>query len=156
MVTRIDERLFLGDGLDAKLLQSENPLNIKAVVNVENDPDEPVDGINNVHVPMMDDGSVPAEAFDVALNAVAEYLRSGPVLVHCTMGASRSVVVVALHLALTKEISLETALLRVKNLRVQADPASETVECGKRYLGQRNHQEASAPLFTSPYRIGTY
>ena len=156
MVTQIDERLFLGDGSDAKLLQSENPLNIKAVVNVENDPDEPVDGINNVHVPMMDDGSVSAEAFDVALSAIAENLRSGPVLVHCAMGASRSVVVVALHLALTEDISLETALHRVKKLRVLADPASETVECGKRYLGQRNHQEASPLLLNKPAQDRAY
>ena len=156
MVTQIDEKLFLGDELDAKLLQSENPLNINAVVNVENDPDEPVDGINNVHVPMMDDGNVPAEAFEVALDAIDENLRSGPVLVHCAMGASRSVVVVALHLALTEDISFDTAMQRVKKLRVQADPAPETVDCGKRYLSQRNHQEASPPLFTSPYRIGTY
>ena len=139
-----DEKLFLGDVLDAKLLRSENPLNIKAVVNVENDLDEPVDGVNNVHVPMMDDGTVPAKAFDAALSAIAENLRSGPVLVHCAMGASRSVVVVALHLALTEDISLETALQWVKKLRVQADPAPETVDCGKRYLGQRNRQEVIA------------
>lgn len=66
---------------------------------------------------MMDDGDVPAEAFDAALGASAENLYFGSVLVHCALWASRSVVVVALHLALTKGISFETALQRVEAFR---------------------------------------
>jgi protein-tyrosine phosphatase len=144
MITKITEKLYLGDALDAKLLQVENPLKIKAIVNVSYDPDEPVDEIANVYVPMMDDGNIPPKAFDVALAAIAENLRSGPVLVHCSMGVSRSVVVVALHLALTSGASLNTeservnalyaALERVQNLRAQSKPSPETVKSGVRYL----------------------
>jgi protein-tyrosine phosphatase len=134
MVTEIDEKLYLGNALDAKALQWDNPLNIRAVINVSYEPDEPVDGIKNVHVPMMDNGNIPAKAFDVALSAIAENLRSGPVLVHCAMGVSRSVVVVALYLALNSRISLNTALERVQQLHAQANPAPGTVDSGKRYF----------------------
>lgn len=144
MVTKITDNLYLGDALDAKLLRVENPLNIKTIVNVSHDPDESVDGIINIHVPMMDNGKIPPKAFDVALGAMAENLRSGPVLVHCSMGVSRSVVVVALHLALTGVASLNTelervnalytGLERVQNLRAQSKPSPETVKSGIRYL----------------------
>jgi protein-tyrosine phosphatase len=134
MITKIKENLYIGDALDAKLLQFQNPLNIKAMVNVSYDPDEPVDGVTDVHIPMMDNGKIPAKAFDVALAAIAEQLRFGPVLVHCALGASRSVVLVALHLVLTGGASFDIALERVKKLHVQANPSPETVNSGKRYL----------------------
>jgi protein-tyrosine phosphatase len=134
VVTRIKEGLYLGDALDAKLLQSANPLNIKTVINVSYETDEAVNGIKNVHIPMMDNGRIPPKTLDDALAAIAEDLRSGPVLVHCAMGVSRSVVLVALHLALTSGASLEVALDRVKELHPKANPAPETVNSGKRYL----------------------
>jgi protein-tyrosine phosphatase len=134
MATKICEKLYLGDAIDAKLLKWQNPLNIEAVVNVSYDPDEAVDGIKNVHVPMMDNGKIPPKAFDVALTAIAENLRSGAVLVHCAMGVSRSVVVVGLYLALNDRVSLNAALERIKKLRVEANPAPGTVNSGKRYL----------------------
>jgi protein-tyrosine phosphatase len=113
-----------------------NPLCITAVVNVALEPDDPVEGIINLHVPM-EDGVIPMMAFDRALTAIEEHIQSGRVLVHCVMGVSRSVTVVALHLAMTERLALIEALKLVKELRIQADPTPETVESAMRYLSQR-------------------
>src|ERR1700693_2871746 len=118
MATKVCDNLYLGDGLDAELLQFSNPLNITAVVNVALEKDETVAGITNIHI-AMEDGSIPASSFDRALAAIVDNLNSGRVLVHCLFGASRSVVLVSLHLATTEGISVDLALTRIKKLRNQ-------------------------------------
>ena len=133
MATQVNDNLFIGDAQDAGMLQFANPLCIAAVVNVSLTPDDPAEGIPNIHVPM-EDGMVPPMAFDLALKAIAEHIQSGRVLVHCVMGISRSVIIAALYVATTKGLSLREALSLVKSLRVQADPTPETVESAKRYL----------------------
>jgi protein-tyrosine phosphatase len=121
------------------MLHFHNQQCITAVVNVALEPDDPVEGIINLHVPM-EDGLIPQVAFDRALRAIAEHIRSGRVLVHCVLGVSRSVTVVALHLATTEGLPLKEALSLVKELRVQADPASEVVSSAMRYMqGRKSH-----------------
>jgi dual specificity phosphatase 12 len=140
MATKILDTLYLGDASDAELLTFTNPLNIGTVVNVSLGQGEPADGILNVHVPM-EDGEISARSFNRALKAIEENLNAGRrVLVRCVMGISRSVVVVALHLAITDGTSFEASLDRVKKLRVEADPSPEAVDSAKQYLKQRNRK----------------
>ena len=139
MATRMLERLYLGDALDADLLTVTNPLNIGTVVNVALEPDHSICGIFNVHIPM-DDGEIPAAAFDRALRAIVEQTQAGLVLCHCVMGISRSVVVVALHLAITDGTSFAASLDRVKKLRVEADRSPEAANSAKQYLMQRTQK----------------
>jgi protein-tyrosine phosphatase len=143
MATKITDSLYLGDSFDAELLQFSNPLNITAVVNVALEADYPVDGITNIHV-AMEDGVIPASSFEKVLAAIAENLQSGRVLVHCLFGASRSVVLVSLHLAITEGTSFDSALRRVKRLRDQTgDPAPESIDSAKLYLAKRNRKRKS-------------
>ena len=76
MATKINDNLYVGDALDAELVQFENPLAITAVVNVALVADTPVDGITNIQVPM-EDGWIPAAAFDRALRAIGDHIQSG-------------------------------------------------------------------------------
>jgi protein-tyrosine phosphatase len=140
MATKILDQLYLGDSLDAEMLQFSNPLNITAVVNVALESDDDISGITNIHVPM-EDGNIQAKEFDKALREVADHIQSGRVLLHCLFGASRSVVVLALYLAVTEGTSFDSALKRIKKLRNQkGDPAPETVDSAKHYLEQRRRK----------------
>jgi len=143
MATRITDNLFLGDALDAEMLQFENSLGIATVVNVAHEPDVQISEITNIHVPM-NDGDVSAVTFDRALQAIADHIQSGRVLVHCLFGASRSVVVVSLYLAITEGVSFDAALKLVKRLRNQkGDPEPETMDSARFYLAKRNRKRKS-------------
>jgi Dual specificity phosphatase, catalytic domain len=138
MATTINDQLFIGSAFDAGLLQFSNPLNIGAVVNVALEPDDPVEGIVNVHIPM-DDGEISERTFDKALAAI----RGISNLTACwftVAGTSRSAVVITLYLATTEGISLDAALFRLKKLRPKVSPTPETLESAKRYLEQRKRK----------------
>ncbi len=63
-----------------------------------------------------------AQHFEQATTFIDEVAANEPVLVHCVVGASRSVSVVLAYLMKKNNWDVETALSHVKNLRSVAEP----------------------------------
>jgi protein-tyrosine phosphatase len=136
MVTRVADRLFIGSAHDAGLLMFSNPLSIAAVINVALESDDDNNEIVNIHVPM-EDGEISERAFDRVLTSISTHIKSGPVLIHCVMGVSRSAIVIALFLATSEGVNLDDALARLKKLRPQVNPDPEALASAKHYLEKR-------------------
>ena len=123
-VTQVWERLFLGGRDDAEHLVRLNPYGITTVISVceekvlRRDP-----GINYVHVRIADATPIPVGQFDSALDAIAENVRWGKVLVHCGAGVSRSPIMTAGWMHVCGYKNIDAALVEIKKLRPIISPS---------------------------------
>jgi protein-tyrosine phosphatase len=86
-MTRIWERLFLGDIADTKELAASNPRRITTVLSLSETPVEARRAsINYLHFPIEDGKPVSVRQFDRILDALSENIRWGTVLLHCARG----------------------------------------------------------------------
>lgn len=101
-MTRIVDKLFLGNIWDAQQLVYDNPCLIGAVLNVSTEPEYARNPeISHCHIPFPDGCEVPAAAFRHAMDFLWFHACLGTtMLVHCHAGQSRSPGIVKAHLYL--------------------------------------------------------
>jgi protein-tyrosine phosphatase len=118
MMTRVFERLFLGDARDAERLAISNPHGIAFVLNVNSGRNrEKADGgVEYIPLSFDDAERVPPAKFEQALAAISEHIRRGKVLVHCEIGSSR-LPVVALYMDAVRYKNFDDALAELTELR---------------------------------------
>jgi atypical dual specificity phosphatase len=134
-VTKVFERLYLGDANDAEWLSASNPLGITAVVNVNEAPNRSRrDGIKYVHFPLDETRRVQPRTLEQVMTAIGQLIRGGKVLVHCAAGSSRSPVVVALYMDVVGYRNFDDALSELKGLRSVVSPSKLAVESAQAYL----------------------
>jgi len=134
-ITKVFERLYVGDASDAEWLSASNPLGITAVVNVNETPnDSRRDGIKYVHIPLDETRRVPPPTFKQVMTAIGQLIRGGKVLVHCAAGSSRSPVVVALYMDVVGYENFDDALSELRGLRSVVSPSKLVIEGAKAYL----------------------
>lgn len=135
MITKIFERLFLGDVDNANQLGASNPLGITSVVTLCSERPAPRrTGINYVRLPLRDGCPVPPEMLQVVEAAIREGVRTGKVLVHCVSGVSRSPVMVALYVHQVGYKDFDSALRWIQELRPVVYPSPEVMESVRNYL----------------------
>ena len=123
-LTQVWERLFLGDRNDAEYLIRSNPLGITAVVSLcEEKVLRRNPSINYVHVPIADATPVTVGQFDTIIDAIAENIRWGTVLLHCGAGVSRSPIMTGAWMHVVGYKNIDAALVEIKKLRPIISPS---------------------------------
>jgi protein-tyrosine phosphatase len=114
-MTRIWERLFLGSLADAEDLAEANPHSISTVISLcEVCVASQRRGVNYLSIPIEDDRPVPVGQFDCIMDAIAENIRWGTVLLHCAEGVSRAPGLTAAWMAAVGYKNIDAALAEVK------------------------------------------
>ncbi len=134
-ITKIWERLYLGNANDADHLSVPNRLGITAVVNVSLEPNRHrQDGIKYVHLPLDESEWIPPLKIEQVMTTISRLVRTGKVLVHCAAGFSRSPVIAALYMHVVGYKNFDDALSELRGLRSVVDPSKLVIESGKNYL----------------------
>lgn len=134
-MTRIWERLWVGGLTDAKRLAKGNPNHIDTVISLCEACVAPKrHGVNYIHIPIEDDRPVPVGQFDRIMDAIAENIRWGRLLLHCGVGLSRAPSLAAGWMAAIGYKSLDDALAKIKRLRPIIDPSNILLESIRRHL----------------------
>jgi dual specificity phosphatase 12 len=134
-MTQIWERLFLGSIADAEQLAEANPSGITTVVSLSEIPvGSKLRGINYLHLPIADDEPVPVGKFDRILDAIAENIRWGTVLVHCASGISRAPSMAAAYMDAFGYKGIDAALDEIRKVRPFIQPSTVLVESLKENL----------------------
>ena len=134
-MTRVLERLYLGDARDADHLSVSNPFCITAVVNVNTAPNHSKrDEINYVHFPLGESCRVPPLRLEQVITTIGELVRAGKVLVHCVAGSSRSPVIVALYMDVIGYENFDDAVSHLRELRSVVAPSKLIIDSARAYL----------------------
>jgi atypical dual specificity phosphatase len=134
-ITKVFERLYLGDADDADGLTVTNPFGITAVVNVSTEANqERREGIKYAHHPLDEYEWILPRRFDLIMTAISKLVRGGTVLIHCGAGVSRSPVIVALYMNEVGYKNFEDSLSELKRLRAVVAPSVLMIERAKSYL----------------------
>ena len=117
-VTRIWERLYLGGRRDAERLFQSNPFNITTVVSLcEEEVIRHNPAVNYLHIPIADDSRLGVGQFDAIIDAIAENIRWGTVLLHCGSGMSRAPIMTAAWMHVAGYKNVDGALEEIAQLR---------------------------------------
>lgn len=117
-MTKIWERLYLGNLKDAEQLARSNPQRITTVISlcrekaVHRSPK-----ITYIHIPIPDSRPISAQRFEDVMFAMAIGLRRGNLLVHCLAGMSRSPILIAAWMQRCGYAGIDTALSEIAELR---------------------------------------
>jgi protein-tyrosine phosphatase len=123
-ITKIWERLFVGGRDDAEALVKSNPFGVATVISlcefrlVRRNP-----SINYLHVPIEDESPLSVGQFDAVMDALAENIRWGTVLLHCGLGISRAPIMAAAWMHVVGYKDIDSALAELKTLRPAIDPS---------------------------------
>jgi protein-tyrosine phosphatase len=134
-MTRVWERLYLGGREDAERLAKSNPHGITTVISLcDVRVIRRAQGINYVHIPIKDESPIPVGQFDAIMDAIAENIRWGTVLVHCASGVSRAPIMTAAYMHVVGYANIDAALAEIKKLRPIVKPSSILLESVKEHL----------------------
>ena len=134
-MTQLWERLFLGSLADAEELAEGNPHRITTVVSLSEIPVErKCRGIIYLHLSIADDEPVPVRQFDRILDAIAENLRSGTVLLHCSQGMSRAPSMAAAYMDAVGCMGIDAAIKEIRKVRPFIHPSSTLLKSIKENL----------------------
>jgi len=134
-MTKVFERLYVGDALDADRLAVTNPLDITAVLNVSIEANQQRrEGIKYVHLPLNETERILPHRFEKVTKAISQLVRAGNVLVHCAAGSSRSPVIVALYMHVVGYKNFDDSLSQLRGLRSVVAPSKLVIESAKAYL----------------------
>ena len=134
-MTKVFERLYLGDARDADGLTVTNPFGITAVVNVSTGGNqEKREGIKYVHFPLDESEWILPRRFELILTAISKLVRAGTVLIHCGAGVSRSPVVIALYMNEVGYKNFDDSLSHLRGIRPVVAPSKLVIARAKEYL----------------------
>jgi protein-tyrosine phosphatase len=135
-VTKIWERLYLGNLKDAEKLARFNPQRITTVLSLCRDQAvHRAPKITYIHIPIPDSLPISAQNFEDIMFAMAIGLRRGNLLVHCLAGMNRSPIMVAAWLHRCGYKGVDKALSEIGELRDLAT-AHILLSSVKHLLGQ--------------------
>jgi len=132
-MTKIWDRLFLGNLKDAQQLALANPCGITAVVSLCEDAVRRAANINYVRLPVADSRPIPYEEFAAIMQAIEQGVRHGNLLVHCVGGSSRSPIMIAAWMHLCGYAGIDKALAAIAELR-DIDPSPVLLQSIKEAL----------------------
>jgi protein-tyrosine phosphatase len=122
-MTRIWERLWIGALADAERLAKANPHHINTVISLcEACADSKRQAVNYMHFFAKDDRPVTIGQFDAVIDAIAENVRRGTVLVHCMEGMCRAPSFAAAYMFCVGFKNLDGALAEIERLRPFISP----------------------------------
>ena len=134
-MTQVWNRLFIGGLRDAEALSAANPFGISTVLALsENKVGKSADGVNYLHFPLGSSGPVPSGRFDQIIDAIAENIRWGKILVHSQRGLNRSPVVAAAWMDVVGAKNLAAGLEEIRKHRLIA-PNKRLVKSVRKLLG---------------------
>jgi atypical dual specificity phosphatase len=117
-ITRIWGRLFLGSLRNAEALAGSNPHGVTTVITLCSEKlGKKNPGINYLRFPIDDSRPLPVGQFDSIIDAIAENIRWGTLLLHCAAGTSRSPIIAAAWMHVVGYKNIEAALMDIANLR---------------------------------------
>jgi protein-tyrosine phosphatase len=124
-VTRIWERLYLGGREDAERLFHSNRFDITTVVSLcEEEVIRHNPAVNYVHIPIADNSRLGVGQFDAIIDAIAENIRWGTVLLHCGSGMSRAPIMTAAWMHVAGYKNVDDALEEITQLRPIIAPSN--------------------------------
>lgn len=128
-MNEVTERVYIGDVDAAAAVDSDE---FDSVITVA----EPELPTTTAYYPLVDGDNEQSE-FNNAVDAVRDALQDGDrVLVHCTLGISRSAGVLSAALAAERDLRYDEALNMIRSVRPSANPAHELTKLAKAYLGE--------------------
>lgn len=116
-MTRIWERIYLGDVKDAEKLARSNPQGITTVISLCQQPVQRAPRITYIRIPLADARPISAQKFEDIMYAVGIGVRRGNLLVHCFAGMNRSPIVIAAWLDRCGYAGIDKALSQIAELR---------------------------------------
>lgn len=116
-MTKIWDRLYLGSLEDAQQLATVNPFEITSVVSLCEEEVRRAANISYVHLPIADCRPIGTPRFDDIMNAIAEKVRRGTLLVHCVGGSSRSPIMLAAWMHRCGYSGIDRALIEISEVR---------------------------------------
>jgi len=117
-VTKIWERLYVGDLKDAQQLARSNPERIHTVISLcREQPVNQTSKITYIHIPIPDSRPISAQKFEDLMFAIAIGVRRGNLLVHCLAGKSRSPILIAAWLHRCGYAGIDKSLAEIAELR---------------------------------------
>ena len=134
-MTQLWERLFLGGRLDAEHLFHTNPYGITTVVSLCEDAvlmRNP--SVNYLHSPIADAHPLKVGIFDAIIDAIAENIRWGKVLLHCGSGVSRAPTMAAAWMHVTGYKDIDRALQEIVERRPIVAPSVILLTSVRRHL----------------------
>ncbi len=134
-MTRVFERVYLGDAHDADRLADTNPFGITAVVNVSTEVHRHWrEGITYVYSCLDEPERLDPRRFERIMMTISDLVRAGTVLVHCVEGSSRSPVIVAVYMHIVGYKNFDDALSELRTVRRVVAPSKVVVEKAEKYL----------------------
>lgn len=134
-MTRVWERLFLGSLRDAEQLVYSNPHCVTTVVSLcEACVASKRRGINNLHLSINEDRPVPVERFDHIMDAIAENIRWGIVLINCGEGVSRAPSFAAAYMDAVGCMGIDAAIEQIREGRTFVRPSRVLLNSLKDHL----------------------
>ncbi len=117
-MTRIWERIYVGNLKDAELLARSNPQRIATVISLTREQAvSRAPSITYIHIPIPDSRPIPAQKFEDIMFAIAIGVRRGNLLVHCLAGMSRSPILIAAWMQRCGFAGIDKALSEIAELR---------------------------------------
>ncbi len=134
-MTQVWERLFLGGFTDAQQLAKGNPNHIDTVISLcDVCVTSKRPGVNYVQIPIEDDQPVPVGDFDRIMDAIAENVRWGTVLLHCGVGISRAPSMTAAWMHVVGFKNFDAAIEEIRAVRPFIAPSPILFESIRRHL----------------------
>jgi protein-tyrosine phosphatase len=134
-MTQVWERLFVGGLNDAKRLAKGNPNHIDTVISLcEGCVTSKRPGVNYIQIPIVDEQPVPVGDFDRIMDAIAENIRWGIVLVHCGVGISRAPSMTAAWMHVAGYKNLDAAIEEIRAMRPFISPSTILLSSVKEHL----------------------
>ena len=135
-MTKIWERLFLGELKDAQQLARSNPQRINTVISLcREQAVTKAAKITYIHIPIADSRPISAQKFEDIMFAIAIGVRRGKLLVHCLAGMSRSPILIAAWLHRCGYAEIDKALAEIAELRNIA-PSQILLKSAKQLSGK--------------------
>lgn len=117
-MTKIWERLYLGNLKDAEQLARSNPQRITTVISLcRRQAVHRAAKVIYIHIPIPDSRPISPQKFEDIMFAMAIGVRQGNLLVHCLAGMSRSPILIAAWLHRCGYAGIDKALSEIAELR---------------------------------------